>query len=196
MRFRNAGTQNSFHDEINLKEKNLTKSNKSIVTKQQFYYQNVKRYLEIFGRKQVKIIFFEEFVNDPLNTINNILMFLGLDCKLNSIENIKQNPFVTARGSVAVFLLKIRSYHIFRGIVQIFPSNTRTFLKNVLTKEQPKPEMDPEDRKLLVEYFKNDVEQLQNLLGSKPPWKNFQNKNQHSFSNIEERKKNFSNKKD
>jgi len=173
MRFRNAGTQNSFHDEINLKEKNLTKNNESTVTKQQFYFQNVKRYFEMFGRNQVKIIFFEEFIKNPLTTINDILMFLELDSKLNSIENIKHNTFVTAKGPVAAFFLKITSYRIFRSIVQIFPSDSRTFLKNVLTKEQPKPEMDLKDRKTLVEYFKNDVEQLQNLLGRKLPWKNF-----------------------
>jgi len=43
------------------------------------YYEQVKRYLRIFGREQVHIIIFEEFKQEILRTIYNTYIFLNVD---------------------------------------------------------------------------------------------------------------------
>ena len=43
------------------------------------YYEQVKRYFDIFGREQVKVIIFEEFVQHPEQTVNEVLAFLGVN---------------------------------------------------------------------------------------------------------------------
>jgi len=42
-----------------------------------------------------------------------------------------------------------------------------------LVGKKPKPEMDPQDRSILVKFYEEDVKKLETLLGRKLPWKNF-----------------------
>jgi len=70
------------------------------------YSENVKIYFDLFGREQVKVIIFEEFVKDAKGTVEEILRFLGLNQKLDNFEAEVHNPFGVARGSVAQFIFR------------------------------------------------------------------------------------------
>jgi len=136
------------------------------------YSENVKRYLDIFGEKQVKIIIFEEWIHDPKTTIEEILRFLGLNPSVNYFKNEIHNPFVVVRGPVV--------QKIFTNVVVVkiaktlIPQSTRTILRDkVLFKKQPKPKMDQESKQMLVKYYHDDVEKLQTIIGRKLPWPNF-----------------------
>ena len=41
-------------------------------------------------------------------------------------------------------------------------------------KNEPKPKINLEERKILIDFYKEDVQKLEKLLGKKFPWKNFQ----------------------
>jgi len=57
---------------------------------------------------------------------------------------------------------------------KIIPKSIRKFGRDkILLKQETKPKMDDEDRKSLVNFYKEDVEKLQNILGQRLPWKNF-----------------------
>ena len=43
-------------------------------------------------------------------------------------------------------------------------------------KGQSKPQMKDGDRKLLIKFYKDDVEKMKKMLGRELPWPNFQNK--------------------
>lgn len=59
----------SLHDELQQvfkkNQKNKSLFQRSVLEQRGLYYESVKRYLETFGPKQVEIIIFEEFINDP-----------------------------------------------------------------------------------------------------------------------------------
>ncbi len=55
------------------------------------YSFQVKRYLNIFGENQVKIIIFEEFIADPKKTLTKILKFLDIKDNLENFEATKYN---------------------------------------------------------------------------------------------------------
>ncbi|WP_332635129.1 sulfotransferase domain-containing protein, partial [Halalkalibacter flavus] len=57
------------------------------------YYEQVKRDLQIFGSKQVKIIIFEEFVKDTRNSLKEILEFLNIYSEPPDIVENIYNPF-------------------------------------------------------------------------------------------------------
>jgi len=44
-----------------------------------FYYEQVSRYFETFGRDRVKVFLFEEFISHPLTVCHEIFRFLGID---------------------------------------------------------------------------------------------------------------------
>ena len=55
-------------------EGNKTSSN--LTLRKGFYSENIKKYWNIFGKEQVKILIFEEFIKNPKNTVEDIINFL------------------------------------------------------------------------------------------------------------------------
>jgi len=137
------------------------------------YFENVRRYFDIFGRNQVNVVIFEELVNDTKIIINKIFKFLELDVPINEFDDRVYNPHAVARGKITQSFLtniKVRKF-VKSGII---PFSVRSFFKEkVFFKTQKKPKMDSSDRKLLVQFYYDDVQKLKELLECDLPWKNF-----------------------
>jgi len=135
------------------------------------YYEQVKRYLDIFGPSSVKIFFFESFAKDPKKTVNDILCFLGISGEF-FISESNFNAFAKPKGKIAQFLL---SNNTIRKLGNRFiSSSTRLkFREKFLLTKIPKPTMKENERDFLRQLYKADVKNLEKLLNRKPSWKNF-----------------------
>jgi len=170
---RRGKTKTLFHegvqDALNTK---MDSSQKGFIINAGLYTENVKSYLETFGEKQVKIIIFEEWILEPKKTIEEILMFLGVNYNLDDFKEEVYNPFGVSRGTVATSVLA--NPQINKMANKIISSGTKKFLKEkLLTKKIPKPKMDEKDRDILINFYREDVMKLQSLLGRALPWSNF-----------------------
>jgi len=58
-----------------------------------FYFESVKRWIEIFGEKQVLILIFEEFISDVKIAVKKILEFLEVDEEIPKNINKIYNPY-------------------------------------------------------------------------------------------------------
>jgi len=58
---------------------------------------------------------------------------------------------------------------------KIIPKSGRLWLNKLIDKKiyAPKPKMEPKEREFLKNFYKDDVINLENLLGRKLPWPNF-----------------------
>lgn len=137
------------------------------------YYENVKRYLEIFGSNKVKIIIFEEFIKNPQETLQEILKFLEINFFIKDFELENYNPYVEFRSELLQKAIKLKPIRIFARRLYFSPVS-KILKKEFFVKEQPKPKMDDADRELLKKYYESDVRKLETLLGRKLPWPNFQ----------------------
>jgi len=157
----------SFHEEIENSMKNRPRWLES-----GRYYDSVKRYLELFGSKHVKTLIFEEWIKNPTNTVQEILQFLGINYEIDHFNEEAHNPFSVSRGSVATSIMGSGKI---KGLVEKYlSSSTRRILKEkILTNKQEKPKMEKKDRDFLIDFYKDDVKKLANLLGRKLPWRNF-----------------------
>jgi len=131
------------------------------------YYEKVKRNLEVFGSEQVRCFIFEEFVKDPLKTVKQILDFLNIKNPIINFEPKIYNPTVIPRNKLAQSIVRNK---IIRMVGKHLPRSTIFNLKEHLTKTTNKPSMEPEDRKFLQEFYRNDIKKLEDLLGCKMPW--------------------------
>jgi len=135
------------------------------------YFNQVQKYVDIFGKNQVKIIIFEELIKNPKTIIEEILEFLGYNKPLETFENEVHNPYSIVRGPVAGYIFQ---HDMVRKFAQMIPSSSRRILKEkVILKQQQKPKMNEEVKKKLVNFYHNDVEKLKTLLGRDLPWKHF-----------------------
>lgn len=137
------------------------------------YYDCVKRYYSIFGESQVKIIIFEEFIKTPKDTVASILKFLEINSELTKFDAKVYNEFGIVRGPISQYFMRSKS--IRRMSEVLIPPSQRRILKEIfLLKKQEKPNMDDESRKILINYYKDDVSKLRYLLRSQEiKWRNF-----------------------
>jgi len=135
------------------------------------YCNDVKKYLEIFGKNQVKIIIFEEWIKDVKNTLNEIIRFLGLNYELKDTPQDIYHRYVELRGSILKPLIK--NPKIRKISKSLFSHSTNEVLSRFFVKKNSKPKMNEEAREKLVEFYQDDVRELEKLLGRKMPWPNF-----------------------
>jgi hypothetical protein len=139
------------------------------------YYEQVKRYFDEFARQQVKIIIYEEFIQHPEQTVNDVLDFLGVSYTVTAIRK-QHNQYSVARSPFSVGVFSLFRWLRARGIktsklTTLLPfSLTWSLEEKLLFKRAQKPKMEPEAFKLLQEIYHDNVLRLESLLGRSLPW--------------------------
>jgi hypothetical protein len=139
------------------------------------YYEQVKRYFDIFGREQVKVIIFEEFVQHPVQTVNEVLAFLGVNHTVRAITE-QYNAYSVPRGPLALWIfaffrwLRARNIKFYKILALLPDSLVESAPEKILFKRTQKPKIDPKAVTFLREIYYDDVLKLQLLLGRSLPW--------------------------
>jgi len=137
-----------------------------------FYYNDIIRFLEIFGRKQVKIIIFEEFIVNPKEILKEILEFLDVTASLDEFEPDVHNPALVPKYPLINEFLNISLVSKLRQ--KLIPEQTQRNIKKKLFKDlKNEYKMTGEDRNFLKKYYNEDVKKLSEFLGRRLPWPNF-----------------------
>ena len=175
MHYAAGETVRTFHDQLQIEIKNHQTSSEYFALKHGMYYENVKRYLDIFDKNQVKIIIFEEFIRNTEKSLQSLFDFLNID--LSIPENVDQvyNQFALPRNQISSSI--IRNQTIKKIVKNILPRRTSISIYETffVKKGYKKPDMKNEDMERLVRFYQNDVEKIKKLLGRELPWPNFQN---------------------
>lgn len=133
------------------------------------YAKQVKAYLENFS--QVLVLTQEEMQRAPKDVIDNVFDFLNIQDKDISIDtSIIHNPSGTPKNLATRFLLS-RSNPLSPVIREIAKAlMPRKVLEKVAAKNLKRDHISDEDRKVLSDYFKEDIKRLETLLGRKIPF--------------------------
>ena len=150
------------------------------------YYKWISRFIENFGAENIKIITFEQLIDDRVNVINSCFEFLGVK-KMEHIKNIQSN-----KSDKIIFP---SLYHLLRKISigkikfattvgLIFPEKVKFFIKKFIkslinnwhSKDFKKIELDVTYRNKLRDAYIEDVKSLKIKLNYNfSEWKDFQN---------------------
>jgi len=141
------------------------------------YTQNIKRYLEIFGKENVKILIFENWINDPKTMMKEIMQFLKIDYNLEKFQgeiHYKSDNLKVPRSDASRYFLQTGSRN--KVIKKIIPRFILNYVRdNLFTKKTLYPKLDSQSRKILIDFYHDDVKDLEKFLGYKLPWHNFHN---------------------
>jgi hypothetical protein len=137
-----------------------------------FYSKHIKKFQSVFPPEQIKIIVFEEYIKNVESTIKSILNFLDLDTNITLREQ-KKGAYRVPKNKISDKLLKNSG---FRNIAtKIIPTVYRQKIGDkFLVKQTKKPSMLSQERKKLEGIYESEINELQNLLNRKLPWKDFQ----------------------
>lgn len=126
------------------------------------YSEQLKRYYACFPKENVKVCFFEEMISERTKVLSDIFQFLGIESM--EIENAK------AHNSASLPRSKKLNYLLNRtGIIKlskrIVPREKRGKFKNILFSAKSLPQMNEEEKQFLVDFYKKDVSELEQMLG-------------------------------
>jgi hypothetical protein len=177
MKMKYSGIKSSFYEELMRDNKNQEKlfGRSQLYVEFGMYYEQVKRYFEIFGKEQVKVIIFEEFVQHPEESVNEVLAFLGVNYEMMTIRE-QYNPFSVPRSPLAVWIfaffrwLHARNIKFYKILTLLPDSLVESLPEKLLFKREQKPKIDSKAVKFLQEIYRDDVTRLQSLLGRSLPW--------------------------
>jgi Sulfotransferase domain. len=129
-----------------------------------FYYANLKPFFKLFERTQIKVIIFEEWILDTLQTLRDIFQFLDVDDAFE--PDIKVwNPSGIPKIKTIHSIHKIFRHKSLYRLKPLIPQRIRSFYRQVmesnLAKAQPLME---EVRQYLLHIYYNDIVKLQDLL--------------------------------
>jgi hypothetical protein len=140
--------------------------------KKSFYYSQVKRFYDVFGKDDVKITIFEEFIKDPEKILNEIALFLKIDNKKLPKEIKKYNPGNEPKSPFLNDFL-IGNFFIKRLFKIVVPVKLRkNYIKRLkekiywsfLTSKEIEVDFSEKDKEKLRKIFIPDIEKLQGLI--------------------------------
>ena len=88
MSLRDRLAEGSFHEALMTQRSRIEKNNRNVphFLKLSFYFDDVKRFIDIFGKDQVKIILFENFAKDEKKTLKQVLQFLDIKYDVGNLK--------------------------------------------------------------------------------------------------------------
>ena len=136
-----------------------------------FYTKNIKRYQEIFGKENVKVIIFEDYIKNTNQHIDSIFNFLGINDKIDLNEQSK-GSYRVPKNFLSKSLLNNKNFRKVSTI--LIPTVMRQKLGDkYFLKQVKKPQMLENERNYLRELYNDEVNELEKFLGKKLPWKDF-----------------------
>ncbi|AFZ47930.1 sulfotransferase [Cyanobacterium stanieri PCC 7202] len=129
-----------------------------------FYYAQLKRYYDIFDSNQIRVYLFEDIKNKPLELTQDIFEFLEVDPSFEANVKKRHNPTSVPKNQTLNTLLN-RPNPLKDTIKYFLPINLRKGIADNLKKKNlGKPELSTKIRKQLIDEYREDILQLQDLI--------------------------------
>jgi hypothetical protein len=154
MRTRRGEAVKGFHEELTLRSSHV---------KEGFYYQRLKRYLDLFPKEQIKIYLFEEFKKDPAKAVMDLYGFLGVDTSFAPDTSVRHNP-----GAIPKVRLLNRLFYnptLISIAKSVVPEGLQMKLKQIQQLNlSTAPKLPADLRAELLNLYREDILQVQELL--------------------------------
>jgi hypothetical protein len=126
------------------------------------YYEQVKRYVDTFGKDRVKIYFQDDFKNDPVCILLDIYNFLGVDPRFCYEIEKEHNVFFMPKNKIVDFLYKssLRSL-----IASLLPRSIKEKIIEIAFEQKQKPKMNKQTKEYLYDIYRDDIANLEKLIG-------------------------------
>ena len=129
-----------------------------------FYHIQLKRYYDIFNRSHIKVYLYEDLNKRPLELVQDIFNFLGVDETFMPDMTTKHNVSAIPKNrALHTFLTKKNP--IKSALKLLFPKELRENITTSLkARNIGKPELSPRLREELQREYRQDILNLQDLI--------------------------------
>ena len=130
-----------------------------------YYTEQLERYFTLFPKENIKVLLFEDLVNNPIETTQELFKFLNIDKSFIPETSKKANVSGTPKGIFGWIIMKLRYYNLIPNIQfsNYLPNFMIQFIFNSAYKKA-RP-LAPEIKKRLTHtYYKEDILKLEKLI--------------------------------
>jgi len=128
------------------------------------FAEQIKRYLDYFPRRQLKVLIFDDFKKDEMGAYKTILGFLGIDTGFTPATNIHNENRVSRFKFVNRLLSELGDMKIGSILPPKWRGTLAWKLREINSRVTPRRPLDPSLRNTLMKQAKPEVEELSLLL--------------------------------
>jgi hypothetical protein len=146
------------------------------------YYEHISRWLDVYDRSQLHIILYRDISDRPEQTIQNLFSFLGVDSSVHP-SSLEKTGKSSRRGTSPRSKTWEQAYtkvydflttQVYMPLMNILGHNRAEKIKNklrvrevmeIIFRSTGYPNMNPETRVALRDYFSEDIRKLESLVG-------------------------------
>jgi len=126
------------------------------------YYEQVKRYLDVFGKEQVKIYLQEDLRYHSDDVILDLYDFLGIDNAYKPDTERQHNTFSMPKNNM---MRSLYTSDFMRALVRkILPDTLKSMMKGLVFDPKAKPELALESKAQLQRLYAKDIAKLEGLI--------------------------------
>jgi hypothetical protein len=126
------------------------------------YYEQVRRFIEVFPEPQRRIYIFDDFVKNPEAMMKDIFRFLEVSETTIIDFSRKYNPsFIPKNKLIGKLNTQKKVKDWLKGVL---PKSVKSKFKKTFYTDRDLPKIKSEERKFLQDIFRDDIEKLSALL--------------------------------
>lgn len=128
------------------------------------YYEQLKRYYDLFPAEQIKIFLFDDYKVRPSDVVREMFEFLGVRPDIEIDTSQKANEGGVPKMKLVNYIFN--HFGIISWAKNNLPMSWRAPFKKWMykTDKQEIPKMTQEERQFLIDYYREDILQLEKLL--------------------------------
>lgn len=150
----------------NKEEKGIGQS--ELFIEMSLYYNSVKRFLDLFPKEQVKVLFFEDFISDEQRTMNDLFNFLNISKTNLGKREVKNQAQLPKNKSLNKLLTNLGVKQLSQHLLSI---ETKEKLKSIYMSKKEIPKISKEEKEFLEPFFEEDIKKVKLLLSELEfPW--------------------------
>ena len=127
-----------------------------------FYAEQVQRYLNRFPRERIGIWIYEETKTRPVEFMREVFEFLRVDSSFTPDMSKRYHEPQIARTVKANQIL--RRLGLWNMLKRMTPAPMRLSVRSAVYRPTGSTTMKPEDRSLMLEFYRSDIHQLEGIL--------------------------------
>jgi hypothetical protein len=131
-----------------------------------FYHAHLARYYELFGPEQIRVYLYEDLKEDPVAVTQSIFRFLEVDDSFVPDTSLKHEEVSGIPRSRTLHALIKKPNPLKTAIKPFLPEGLRKRIRaNLHNRNLTKPPMAEDIREELTEAYREDILELQGLIG-------------------------------
>jgi len=126
------------------------------------YYEQVKRYIDLFGQGQVKIYLQEDLRQNTEGVVQGLYQFLNIDATFLPNLERSHNAFSMPKRKL---IHKLYAFPLLRSIALfLFRDKLKETVKNIFFERKRKPTLSQKTKAYLYDMYAKDIQKLEILI--------------------------------